>query len=93
MTQLGTHIAQLTDRTDGAGHGVHRLEGHDLRNGDVHRLQELLQVYGVVVAEYVLRDARVTDPLNHGGVVALVGENMAACGTDKKMEVMLTCAK
>ena len=72
------HFAQLGQRTDGARHGVDRLEGDDLGHGRSHFGQELAEVSRIGVAEDVARDAAVADALDHGGVISGVGEDVAA---------------
>ena len=39
--------------------------------------EEFFQMLGVVVLEDVLGHATILDPLDHGGVVTSVGENLA----------------
>ena len=46
---------------------------------DVDCGQKLSQMFRIVVPKDVTLDSAVTDPLNHGSVVASVGENFATC--------------
>ena len=57
-------VAELVERADGARHGVHRLEGHDLGRARPRLGKELLQVGRVVVAEDVLGYAAIPDALH-----------------------------
>ena len=57
------NVAEIFQWADGAGHGMDRLEGHDLGRARPRLGQQLLQVGRVVVAEDVLRHAAVPDTL------------------------------
>ena len=56
-------VAEFFQWTDGARHGVDRLEGDDLGRARPRLGQQLLEVGRVVVAEDVLRHAAVPDTL------------------------------
>lgn len=60
-------------------HGVHGFKGHYFRRAGVGALQQLLQVFAVVVAEDDAFGSAVPDALNHGGVVPRVGVDLTPC--------------
>lgn len=70
-------IAQLLQRRNGSRHGVDGFKGHNLGDVGVDLPQELLKVFGVVVAVDVLGHTAVPDALDHRGVVARVGKDVA----------------
>ena len=71
-------VADLVDRRDVAIHRVDRFERHDLGRRRIRRLQKLLEMAEVVVAEDLAHRARVADARDHRGVVIGVGIELAA---------------
>ena len=76
--KLQAEIAKLADRRHVAVHRVDRLERHDLGGGGIGRLQQLLEMAEIVVAEDLARGTRVADAGDHRGVVIGVGIDLAA---------------
>lgn len=64
-------------------HGVHGFKRHYFRRLGVGALQQLLQVFTVVVAEDDAFRSAVPDALNHRGVVARVRVDLTACADSK----------
>lgn len=60
-------------------HRVHSFKRHYFRRLGVRALQQLLQVFGVVVAEDEAFCAAVPDALNHRGVVPSVRVDLTPC--------------
>lgn len=75
---LLSEVADFADRSDGAGHGVNRLESDDLGRFKGESGELGLEVDKVVVLEDDLGSLAVAHALNHRGVVHLVGEDNAA---------------
>ena len=67
-------------------HGMHSLKCDNLGHVGVDVLEEFFQMLVVVVAEDMLGHARVADALDHGGMVAGVGEDVATWGERVKGE-------
>ena len=76
--ELVGDVAQVFQRTDGAGHRVHRFEGDDLGHAGIDFAQQLPQMQRIVVAENVPRDSAVLDALDHGRVITGVREDLTA---------------
>lgn len=72
---LMSHVANLLDGGDVTGHGVDRLKGDNLGHAGVVLTHQAFEVGGVVVSEYLLLGAAVSDPHDHGVVVSRVGED------------------
>jgi hypothetical protein len=75
---LLSEVADLADGSDGAGHGVDRLEGDDLGRLEGKSSELGLEVDEVVVLEDDLGSLAVAHALDHRSVVHLVGEDNAA---------------
>lgn len=58
---------------------MHGFKGHYFRRLGVSTLQQLLQVFAVVVAEDEAFGAAVPDALNHGSVVPSVRVDLTSC--------------
>ena len=72
------HVAELPERRDVAVHRVDRLEADECRPGAADLAEVPLEVGGVIVAEDPLLGPAPADPLDHRGVVLLVGQDRAA---------------
>ena len=70
-------IADLSDRRDIAIHRINRLESDELGRVVVVLAQQALQIFEIVVLPDPFRAPSVTNAVDHGGVVHLVGENDA----------------
>lgn len=63
-------------------HRMHSLKGHNLGGLGVCFAQQLLQVFGVVMAEDEALSSAVPDALNHGGMVPHVRVDLTTCVID-----------
>ena len=72
---LVSKVANLLNRTNAAAHAVDTFESDDLGRLGGQRSELVLQINQVIVLENHLLRARVSNTLNHGGVVHAVTQN------------------